>query len=147
MGFFVNSENFKTIICLDEAALNVTDKKYKNKPVIIVRSSYEHEEGDSLTSRSRHRPGIKLKNVNVYGEDGLEVFTTDNKGNVGPCLPKNSKGFASKRDKIIVTDFIEKYHDEIDRIYNSKPGTQEYNDAVNDLVSKNDGNYIMKVKN
>ena len=51
-----------------------------------------------------------------------------------------------KRDKEIVTDFINKYHDEIDRIYDAKPGTQEYDDAVNDLVSKNDGKYIMKVK-
>ena len=46
MGFFINSEDFKTIVCLDEAAVNVTDKKYKNKPIIVVRSSYEHEQGD-----------------------------------------------------------------------------------------------------
>ena len=121
-------------------------KNIKNKPIIVVRSSYEHEQGDSLTSRSRHRPGIKLKGGTVYGDDGLEIFTTDDKGNVGPCLPENSKGFVSKRDKEIVTDFINKYHDEIDRIYDAKPGTQEYDDAVNDLVNKNDGKYIMKVK-
>lgn len=146
MPFFFDYDNFKTIVCIDEAAVNVTSKKYKNKPVIVVRSSYEHELGDSSTSRSRHRPGVKLKNGSVYGPLGLEVFTTDDNGKVGASLPKNSDGFASKNDEKIVTDFIKKYHKEIDRIYNAKPDTQEYEDAINDLLSKNDGKYIMKRK-
>lgn len=146
MGIYFNADDFKPIVCIDEAAINVTDKKYKNKPVIVIRSSYEHEQGDSSTSRSRHRPGIKLKNGTKYGNNGLEVFTSDEKGNPGACLPKNSKGYASARDKAIVTDFIKLYYNEINRIYNANPETQEYKDAIDDLINKNNGKYIMKRK-
>lgn len=144
MGFFVDDNAFKVLTIIGEASVNVT-KKGSRRPVIVVRSSYEHEQGDTDKTRSRHRPGIKLKKGNVYGNEGLEVFTTDEKGNVKATIPENSS-YDEKKDEKLVVDFIKKYHDEIDRIYNSKPGTKEYEDAVNDLLDKgkDDKKYNMK---
>lgn len=142
MAFFINDDYFKIEVLIDES-VDITSSKYPTKPVIVVRSSYEHEQGDSDTSRSRHRPGIKLKKGSVYGKYGLEVFTTDEDGNV-KATPVNNKKYDDSKDKKIVNDFINKYHEEIDRIYNAKPKSQEYEDAINDLLEKNDGKYIMR---
>lgn len=130
-------------VCLDES-MNITDKKYPNKPIIVVRSSYEHEQGDSLISRSRHIPGIKLKKGSVYGKYGLEVFVDINdNGNIEISLPEN-KEFEDRKDKKIATDFLKTYASEVTRIYNAKPGTKEYENAINDLIDKNNGKYIMR---
>lgn len=104
MGFFVKDEDYKTIVCLDEAALNVTDKKYRDKPVIAVRSSYEHQQGNSLISRSR-------------------------------------QGFKNKTDRIIVTEVIRMMDENFEKF------TEVFDDAINDLVNKNDGNNSSEIKN
>lgn len=147
MGIFINYNDYKILVIIEEASINVT-KKGTRKPIIVIRSSYEHEQGDTNKTRSRHRPGIKLKKGNVYGNDGLEVFTTDEEGNVKATIPENAK-YDENKDKNLVTDFIKKYHKEIDRIYNSKPNTQEYEDAINDLLEKGktDKKYNMKRDN
>lgn len=144
IGFFVDDNIFKTLVIIGEASINVT-KKGSRKPVIVIRSSYEHELGDINKTRSRHRAGIKLKKGNVYGKEGLEVFITDEKGNVNPTISKNSS-YDEKRDEKLVIDFIKKYYNEIDRIYNTKPGTKEYEEAINSLLNKgkNDEKYNMK---
>lgn len=99
MGFFVDESKYKTLVSIDESA-RVTDIKYTNKPIIIVRSSAEHEQGYSDTSRSVHRAGIKVKGPG-YSKYGLEVFTRNGKGEVEATLPPNSEGYQSKRDDLV----------------------------------------------
>lgn len=142
MPFFYNEEDYKTLVFLDEATINVVDKKYKDKPVIVIRSSYEHQQGNENT-RSSHGAAIKLKRGDEYGKNVLEVYTRDKNDRPIPTLP-TGKDFKNKNDRKITVDFVKRYYLEIERIYNAKPNTKEYNDAVDDLLSKNNGKYIMK---
>lgn len=145
MPFFYNEEDYKTLVFLNEASVNVFHKKHARKPVIVVRSSYEHQLGNENT-RSNHRAGIKLKKGSIYGKDGLEVYTRDDKNNVKATLAKNSDGYDEKSDEKIVKAFIKKYYKEIERIYDAKPNTKEYEEAINDFLElgKSDKEFIMK---
>lgn len=147
MGIFYNEDDYKILVILGKESIEESariTKKGSKKPIIVVRSSYEHEEGDE-TRRSTHRPGIKLKKGDIYGDYGLEIFTTDEKGNVGATLAPNSE-YNERSDKKFAEDFIKKYHEEIDLIYNAKPTSKEYDDYMNDLENKikNDKKYKME---
>lgn len=141
-------EDSPILVCIGDSinideSMNITDKKYRDAPIILVRSSYEHEQGDTNTTRSRHRAGIKLI-APGYDTQGLEVFTTNKNGEVVATLPDNVE-WASKRDRKIATDFIKRYHNEIDIIYNTPPNSLVYKETVLLLKNKiaNDKKYIV----